>query len=93
MKKSLILAAASTFAAATLVASVVSAQTPQSPSFGNSSTDCKGINACKGQSACKSASNACKGQNACKGRGWVQGVSTLSCRAQSGIPGGVSGNG
>ncbi len=42
MKKSLFLAAASAFAAGTLVASVVSAQTPNSPSFGNSSTDCKG---------------------------------------------------
>jgi hypothetical protein len=92
MKKSLILAAASAFAAGTLVASVVSAQTPNSPSFGNSSTDCKGINACKGQSACKSSNNSCKGQNACKGQGWVQGVSSLACRAQNGIPGGVSGS-
>jgi hypothetical protein len=92
MKKSLILAAASAFAAGTLVASVVSAQTPYSPSFGNSSTDCKGVNACKGQSACKSSTNACKGQNSCKGQGWVQGITSLACRAQNGTPGGVSGS-
>ena len=92
MKKSLIVAAASVFAAGTLAASIAGAQTPSSPSFGNSSTDCKGVNACKGQSACKSANNACKGQNACRGQGWVSGVSTLDCRAQNGTPGGVSGS-
>jgi hypothetical protein len=73
------MAAASAFAAGTLIASVVSAQTPSSPSFGSSSTDCKGV-------------NACKGQNACKGRGWVQGISSLECRAEGGTPGGVSGS-
>lgn len=88
MKKSLMAAAASAFAAGTLIASVVSAQTSNSPSFGQNKTDCKGINACKGQSACKSESNACKGQNACKGKGWVQGVSSLACAAQGGVSGG-----
>ena len=73
------MAAASAFAAGTLIASVVSAQTPSSPSFGSSSTDCKGVNACKGQSACKSAKNACKGQNACKGKGFVETGSTIEC--------------
>ncbi len=92
MKKSLVMAAASAFAAGTLIASVVSAQTSSSPSFGSSSTDCKGVNACKGQSACKSSTNSCKGQNACKGQGWVQGISSLECRAQGGTPGGVSGS-
>jgi hypothetical protein len=83
MKRSLVVAA-SVFAAGAFAASVATAQTPSSPSFGQNKTDCKGINACKGQSACKSASNACKGQNACKGKGWVQNVSTLSCLAQGG---------
>ena len=87
MKKSLLVAAATVFAAGTLVASMVSAQTPSSPSFGQNNTDCKGVNACKGQSACKSATNACKGQNACKGKGWVQGLSTLTCQAEGGITG------
>jgi hypothetical protein len=49
MKKSFVMAAATVFAAGTLVASVASAQTPQSPAFGNDSLACKGINACKGQ--------------------------------------------
>jgi hypothetical protein len=87
MNKSLFVAAASAFAAGTLIASIAGAQTPQSPSFGQNSTDCKGVNACKGQSACKSATNACKGQNSCKGKGWVQGLSTLTCQAEGGISG------
>ena len=87
MRKSFVVAA-SVFAAGAFVASVASAQTPASPSFGQNKTDCKGINACKGQSACKSTTNACKGQNACKGKGWVQGVSSLSCQAQGGLVGG-----
>ena len=86
MKKSFVVAA-SLFAAGSFVALAASAQTPSSPSFGQNSTDCKGINACKGQSACKSATNACKGQNSCKGRGWVQGIATLDCQAQGGTPG------
>jgi hypothetical protein len=85
MKKSLVMAAASAFAAGTLVASAVSAQTA-GPTFGGNSTDCKGINACKGQSACKSSTNSCKGQNACKGKGWVLGVSSLDCLARGGSP-------
>lgn len=87
MSKSLIVAAASAFAAGTLIASVVNAQTPSSPSFGQNNTDCKGVNACKGQSACKSADNACKGQNACKGKGWVKGISSLECSARGGTTG------
>jgi hypothetical protein len=87
MKKSFVMAAASVFAAGTMVASIASAQTPNSPSFGGDSLACKGVNACKGQSSCKSASNACKGQNACKGKGWVQGVSTLTCQAEGGVTG------
>jgi hypothetical protein len=87
MKSSLVIAAAAAFTAGTLIASAVSAQTPYSPQFGQNSTDCKGVNACKGQSACKSPTNACKGQNSCKGKGWIQGVSTLTCQAQGGTPG------
>jgi hypothetical protein len=87
MKKSFAVAAASAFAAGMFIVSTATAQTPSSPSFGQNSTDCKGVNACKGQSSCKSASNACKGQNACKGKGWVQGVSTLTCQAEGGITG------
>jgi hypothetical protein len=87
MKKSFVVAA-SLFAAGTFAAAVANAQSPNSPSFGQNKTDCKGINACKGQSACKSASNACKGQNDCKGKGWVQNVASLSCLAQGGSTGG-----
>lgn len=68
MKKSLILAAASTFAAATLVASMAGAQTPNSPSFGNSSTDCKGVNACKGQGWVRGINTLdCRAQNGTPG--------------------------
>jgi hypothetical protein len=87
MTKPMIIAAASVFAAGTLVASLGFAQTPSSPSFGQNNTDCKGVNACKGQSACKSSANACKGQNACKGKGWVQGLSSLECAARGGSSG------
>jgi hypothetical protein len=88
MRKSFVVAAATIFAAGTLAASIASAQTPVSPSFGQNKTDCKGINACKGQSACKSATNACKGQNACKGKGWLQNTASLACQAQGGVVGG-----
>jgi hypothetical protein len=87
MTKSMVIAAASIFAAGTLAASIGFAQTPQSPSFGKNNTDCKGVNACKGQSSCKSASNACKGQNSCKGKGWVKGLSSLECAARGGVTG------
>lgn len=87
MNKTLLIAAASAFAAGTVFVSAANAQTPASPSFGQNSTDCKGVNACKGQSACKSATNACKGQNSCKGKGWVKGVSTLTCQAEGGTTG------
>ena len=53
---------------------------------------CAGVNSCKGTSECKTAKNECKGQNTCKGQGWVSGVSSLTCRAQNGTPGGVSGS-
>jgi hypothetical protein len=71
MSKSLVVAAASAFAAGTLVASVVSAQTLQSPSFGQNSTDWFGVNACKGQSACRR-------------QGWVRGLSSHTCQAEGG---------
>ncbi len=87
MRKSLIVAAASAFAAGTLVAAIASAQTPNSPSFGHDSKSCKGINACKGQGSCKSATNACKGQNSCKGKGWVETSSVLACQAAGGVVG------
>jgi hypothetical protein len=77
MTKSLMAAVASAFAAGTLIASAVSAQTSGSPTFGDTSLACKGINACKGQSASKSATNACEGQNACKDQGWVEARSKL----------------
>ena len=77
-------------AAATLF---VAGMTVSTTSYAAGEGKCIGANACKGQSACKGGNHACKGQNACKGQGWVQGVSTLSCRTQNGIPGGVSGNG
>jgi hypothetical protein len=75
MTKSLMAAVASAFTAGTLIASAVSAQTSGSPTFGDTSLACKGINACKGQGACKSATNACKGQ------GWVEAKSKLECQA------------
>jgi len=83
MRKSFVVAA-SMFAAGTFVAGVASAQTPNSPTFGNTSLACKGINACKGQSACKSGTNACKGQNDCKGKGWVEARSKIECIASGG---------
>ena len=86
MKKSFVMAAATVFAAGTMVASIASAQTPSSPSYGNDSLACKGINACKGQSACKSGANACKGHNACKGQGWASAKSRLDCQAAGGAP-------
>ncbi len=91
MKTSLIAAAASAFAAGALVASVASATTPMSPSFGQNSLACKGINSCKGQSACKSVTNSCKGQNSCKGKGWLPAQSSLACRAEGGSVGGGPG--
>ena len=80
MKKSVIIAAATAFAAAGAFVSLANAQTPASPTFGDNSLACKGINACKGQSACKSASNACKGQ------GWLPSTSRLDCQGQGGSP-------
>ena len=71
MKKSFAVAAASAFAASMFIVSTAIAQTPLSPSFGQNSTDCKGVNACKGQSACKGGNHSCKGQNACKGQGFA----------------------
>ena len=86
MSKSYIVAA-TLFAAGAFAASAAWAQTPSSPSFGQNNTDCRGVNACKGQSACKSAHNACKGQNSCKGKGWVRGLSSLTCQAEGGVTG------
>ena len=84
MKKSIVMAAATVFAAGTLAASIASAQTPSSPSFGDTSLACKGINACKGQSACKSAANACKGQNGWQGQVCSAAMSRLECQAAGG---------
>ena len=68
MKKSLIGVAATVFAAGTLAASIAGAQTPNSPSFGNSSTDCKGVNACKGQGWVSGINSlACRAQNGTPG--------------------------
>jgi hypothetical protein len=75
MKKSLIIAAASVFAAGTFAGA--QAQT---------TNHCAGVNACKGQSACKTANSSCKGQNACKGQGWVETGTTLECVAIGGKP-------
>jgi hypothetical protein len=77
MKKSLVAAAASVFAAGTLAVGYAEAQT---------TNHCAGVNACKGQSACKGANNECKGQNACKGQGWIQTGTTLECTAIGGKP-------
>jgi hypothetical protein len=78
--KTIVATAAAMFA----VATAAQAQTAASPSFGNTSLACKGINACKGQSACKSGANACKGMNACKGQGWVEARSRLACQGAGG---------
>ena len=83
-KRTIIATAVSIFAAGTFVASAATAQTSSSPSFGQNSTDCKGVNACKGQSACKGATNSCKGQNACKGQGWSESGTSLECTAKGG---------
>jgi len=84
MRKSFAVAAASAFAASMFIVSTATAQTPLSPSFGQNSTDCKGVNACKGQSACKSASNACKGQNACKGTSFTEAKDAADCTTKGG---------
>ena len=88
MSRSLVVTAASAFAAGMFLTSIGSAQTSSSPFFGQNPTDCWGVNACKGQSACKSTRNACKGQNSCKGKGWVQGLTSLECTVQGGRTGG-----
>ena len=83
MKKSFVMAAATVFAAGTMVASIASAQTPVSPSFGNDSLACKGVNACKGTSDCKTAKNDCKGMNDCKGHGFKK-MSAQACTKANG---------
>ncbi len=67
-KRTLIIAAASAFAAATFATSAFA-----------DGVKCGGANACKGQSACKSGASACKGQNACKGQGFVVTGNSLEC--------------
>ncbi len=72
-KRSLVIAAASVFAASTLATAAFA-----------DGVKCGGTNACKGQSACKSATNSCKGQNACKGQGWTESGTSLECNAKGG---------
>jgi hypothetical protein len=73
-KRSLVIVAASVFAATTTFATAAFAD----------GVKCGGTNACKGQSACKSATNSCKGQNACKGQGWTESGTSLECGAKGG---------
>ena len=72
-KRTLVIAAASAFAAA-MFATTASAD----------GVKCSGVNACKGQSACKSAANSCKGQNACKGQGWSETSTSAECGQKGG---------
>ena len=72
-KRTLVIAAASAFAAATFATTAFA-----------DGVKCGGTNACKGQSACKSAANSCKGQNACKGQGWSETSNTQDCAAKGG---------
>ena len=72
-KRTLVIAAASVFAAGTFATSAFA-----------DGVKCGGANACKGQSACKSTANSCKGQNACKGQGWSQAGNTLECTQKGG---------
>jgi hypothetical protein len=72
-KRTIIIAAASIFAAGGLVTAAHA-----------EGVKCSGANACKGQSACKGASSACKGQNACKGQGWSEAASAADCTSKGG---------
>jgi hypothetical protein len=83
MKKSFVIAAASAFVAAGAFVAVANAQTPYSPSFGQTGLACKGANACKGQSACKGGNHSCKGLNACKGQGFSE-MTKGDCAAAKG---------
>ena len=72
-KRTLVIAAASMFAASTFATTAFA-----------DGVKCGGTNACKGQSACKGSTNSCKGQNACKGQGWSQAGNTLECTQKGG---------
>jgi hypothetical protein len=72
-KRTLIVTAASIFAAGGLVTAAHA-----------EGVKCGGTNACKGQSACKMANSSCKGQNACKGQGWLETTTTADCTAKGG---------
>jgi hypothetical protein len=72
-KRTLIITAASIFAAGTL-ATAAHAE----------SVKCGGANACKGQSACAGKANSCSCQNACKGQGFTEDKSSADCTAKGG---------
>jgi len=72
-KRTLIITAASIFAAGTL-ATAAHAE----------SVKCGGATACKGQSACAGKANSCSGQNACKGQGFTEEKSSADCTAKGG---------
>jgi len=72
-KRSIIVAAASIFAAGTFATSAFAAD-----------VKCGGVNACKGQSACKGGASPGKGQNACKGQGWSAAADAKACTDQGG---------
>jgi len=72
-KRTLLITAASVFAASTL-ATTAHAE----------GVKCVGANACKGQSACKGGQSSAKGQNSCKGQGWAEVADAKACAAAGG---------
>ncbi len=72
-KRSLVIAAASVFAASTFTTAAFA-----------DGVKCMGANACKGQSACKGGASPAKGQNACKGQGWAEATDAKACAAMGG---------
>ncbi|PIZ03603.1 MAG: hypothetical protein COY58_08510 [Gammaproteobacteria bacterium CG_4_10_14_0_8_um_filter_38_16] len=68
--KTLALAAALTFAAAPMTASMAA-------DMGH--VKCVGGNSCKGMSVCKTAHNKCKAMNSCKGKGLAMVHSKKEC--------------
>jgi hypothetical protein len=72
-KRTLIITAASMFAAGTLGTAAHA-----------ESVKCGGANACKRQSACAGKANSCKGQNACKGQGFTEEKSSAACTGKGG---------
>ena len=72
-KRTLIITAASMFAAGTLGTAAHA-----------ESVKCGGDNDCKGQSACAGITNSCSGQNACKGQGFTEEKSSAACTGKGG---------